>query len=233
MRSHRIRNLPKIAKYAVLAMLLADGAGIYLAHHRINQVPALSLAAIEDADFAMAAPGLGDAAGGLQQSSSQVDASDRVAARPFEALPPMLAFKPIEPEIIDEVTPALRVAEAAARGTFVPGVRIAAIRPIRKHSRLFTTAFARDIDGPARAASNEPDVDFAQVRAAREAAQQSGAAYGESVPDVSLPSAETPTPELPAEPVAVQADAAGAPDVPVETAPSAPDASGGGELPAS
>ena len=176
MRARRVKNLPKVAKYAVLAMLLADGVGIYIAHNAINRSPASSSAALEETAFALAETSRDYSSDGLTSSGAS-DLEAAPAARPFEALPPMVVFKPIMPEVIDEVTPALRVAEAAERGAFVHPLRIAAIRPIRKQSRLFTTAFARDIDGPAQADSSLPDIDFGQVHAAREALQPSGAAY--------------------------------------------------------
>ena len=229
MRARRVKNLPKIAKYAVWAMLLADGVGVYIAHNAINRAPASSSAASEETVFALAEPGREYSSHGLTSSGAS-DLEAAPATRPFEALPPMVVFKPIMPEIIDEVTPALRVAEAAERGAFVRPLRIAAMRPIGKPDRLFSAAFARDIDGPAQADSSLPDVDFGLVRAEREALQPSSAAYGERLPDVSLSSAETSALELPAEPVAVQAEAA---DAPVETVPAALDAGAETELPAS
>lgn len=234
MRTCRTKNLPRIAKYAIAAMLVADGAGIYLAHNRLNVVPP-TMAEIEAPAIAAATPGQDNASGGLQAPYSDGGgvAAAAPAVRPFNVLPPMIAYKPIELAAIDVVTPALRVAEAeaaaaAVRRAYVPRARIAALRPVRSESRVFSTAFARDIDGAAQADSTLPDVDFAQVRAVREAVQPSAAAYGESVPEVSL-SSEMPSPELPAAPVAVQSDKA---DAPVNSVP-APEFGGEGELPAS
>ena len=240
MRVRRVKNLPKIAKYAVLTMLLADGVGIYLAHNQINRAPPASLTAIDEPAVAVAEPGLGDAAGGLQSSypGGGRDLAAAPAALPYEPLPPMAVLKPIKPEMIDEVTPALRVAEAAERRALVPNFRIAAIRPIRKQSRLFSTAFARDIANPAQADSSLPEVDFGRVRAARETLQHSDAAYGQSQPDVSQSAADpvdTVASQLPADPVTAQTGNADAPIAPVDPALAAPapDAGGESELPAS
>lgn len=158
-RGHLVADLSKWAKFGVLAIVVADVAGVFLVQHRLNQpvphVPSLS----DDTPIAMT-----DAASALPKDALSSDmlardvlardnaqASDAVATRSLpvvsraDTLP---APMPIEPLALDtpQASPkVVRAMQAALRAPVIPTVRIAELHAVRKANRTFTTAFTSDI----------------------------------------------------------------------------------------
>lgn len=229
MINRRIGKMPPWAKYAIVAMFLADGVGIYLAHNRINR-PVLTDQA-EQPELAMADPAqkYGDDGLLLARPLPEVAFAAVSPPRPVQTLPTMLSLKPLDLPANDDVLAAARIEQRADRAAETPVVRVATVRQSRRQARLFTKAFARELASPALVESSAPDADFAQVRAARDLAGQNGGAYDDNLPERPLSSVqqiETPAQEQAAEPVSNA-------DAPVAPAEAAPAASEEGELPPS
>lgn len=186
--------LTKWAKYGVLAMIVADAIGIMVVHNRLTQPVANVPSLADDMPIAMAETPLTLPKDVLPQDALAKDAlatenlqvTDTVAQMDIQSLPavsridPMPAPMAIEPLAIDTPQASPRVARqmrAALRAPVIPTVRIAELRPVRKSTRTFTTAFTNDISNSTRVGGAEADVDYSMVRAARDSAQQSGVAY--------------------------------------------------------
>lgn len=221
----RKMKIPPWAKYAVAAMLLADGAGIYLAHDRINQ-PVVDGG--EEAVLALADPQQGDAGdlAGLARSNRELALAPPPLPRPAEAPRAPLPLRPLELVSLDDVLSAARIEQRADRVAEIAVAPVAVRRSSQRQARLFTRAFARPVGSEAQVGSTIPDVDFAQVCTARDAAEQSAVSYSESQADVSpLPQPELSVAEPAAEPFAAQT---GSDEAPAEPAPVA---GGESELP--
>ncbi len=181
--------LSKWAKYGVLAMIAADAVGIMVVHNRLNQpvanVPSLS----DDMPLAVVETPLPlpkDAITSVASANDNLQVTDTVAQMDIQSLPavsridPLPAPMTVEPLALEMPKASPRVArqmQAALRAPVIPTVRIAELRPTRKSTRTFTTAFTNDIAVAPQVAGTEADVDFSRVRAARESAQQSGETY--------------------------------------------------------
>jgi hypothetical protein len=181
--------LTKWAKYGVLAMIVADAVGIMVVHNRLTQPVANVPSLADDMPIAMAETPLILAKDALPKdtpATENLQVTDTVAQMDIPSMPavsridPLPAPMAIEPLAIDTPQASPRVArqmQAALRAPVIPTVRIAELRPVRKSTRNFTTAFTNDISSTTRVSNAEADVDYSMVRAARDSAQQSGVAY--------------------------------------------------------
>ena len=236
----RHKELPKFAKYGILAMLLADGAGIYIAHNKINQLPVGASTEMEDS-FALVEPTrvYGEDRLSLPQPSAGTNVGAVPDVRPLQAYPSILDLKPIVPELASDLLEQPRDTAVAERAPIVPTVRIAALRPIKRQARIFSTAFARDIlapamDPPAQSASLLPDISLAKLPVENDPVQPAGSTFdGDQIDAPQSPSSPVEVP--------VQAEAtapagnAEAMSSDVNSQPALPASSGSGadELPSS
>ena len=197
-RGQWVSVLSKWAKYGVLAMIAADAVGIMVVHNRLNQpaanVPSLS----DDMPLAVAETPLALPKDALPRdvlAKDNLQVTNTVAQMDIQSLPavsridPLPAPMTVEPLALDTPQASPRVArqmQAALRAPVIPTVRIAELRPNRKATRTFSSAFTNDISVSSQVSSTEADVDFSRVREARELVQQSGEAYDATRLDPSL-----------------------------------------------
>lgn len=192
--------LAKWAKIGVLAMIIADAAAIVVVNHRLQQpavnVPSLAddrpIAMIDSASIpSRDALPREDLATNVfaRDDRANLDVTETVAQMDLQPLPAALRMDPlpapmkIEPLALDTPQASPKVAQqmrAALRAPTIPTVRIAQLRSPRKTNREFSSAFSRDISVSPQETGTIADVDFAQVRAARDASQQSGIAYAQT-----------------------------------------------------
>jgi hypothetical protein len=228
----RRRELPKLAKIAIVAMLLADGAGIYLAHNKLNRAPTELTAGVSE-DFVLAKPVTLTpvAPPAALQPGPVALAAALPLERPAQAYPGILDLRPIQPELtsaIIERASEVRVAEAAPT---LPSVRLSAARPAKRQSRAFNSAFAHDLATPSQSIGFLPDISLAKLPVESDTVLPAGAASNPGQMDA-VPAASDPVGsaviEAPATPAA---DAAASADAP-STAPVSA-SSNEGELPPS
>ena len=256
-RGHWVSVLAKWAKYGVLAMIVADAVGIMVVNHRLHQ-PAVTVPSLAD-DMPVA---MTDTVSAMpkdvlprdvlaKDNRASVNVSDTVAQMDLQPLPAVARMDPlpapmkIEPLALDTPQASPKVArqmQAALRAPVIPTVRIAELHSSHKANREFSSAFSRDISVSTQASGTNADVDFAQVRVAREASQQSGTAYSQTGgqigadPQVSLDAPTqsqdaVPSPTFGGDSKAQQLEL----PLPQAPAPVAPEASApaSGEIPAS
>jgi hypothetical protein len=235
MMDRRKSKLAKWAKYGVLAIVVADGLGIYLAHHRLSQPLASGQAVVEEPVVALADPVLAPASGAVQAvpALASNDVSALPAASRFEAIP---ALMPMKIETIEEVTSP----KMAARAPQVPTVSMAETRPTRNARRSFSSAFSRDVYAPSHISADYSSQSYVRSPVATDVVPQFGAVSDQGSLDAPATRAENPEAVAPPQGSDVGPDLSARPDVPAQTtdsqpAPSAPAANDApaSELPAS
>jgi hypothetical protein len=171
--------LSKWAKYGVLAMVIADAAGILIVHNRLNR-PAVSVPSIsEDVPMAMndtasplpkdAALVIGDMAT-IALTKDNLQANGAVAQNNFQALPavsrmdPMPAPMRIEPLTLEAPQASRKVAremQMALRAPVIQKVRIAELYQTHNAKRTFSSAFSNDIGSSSLIRDQSPTAGFA------------------------------------------------------------------------
>ena len=219
MSNEREAQRPRWGRYLVLAMVVADCLGIYVAQMRLNQpwaeppkepsgdafaerdvVPAaVPVTAVPQPNFAMAEP----------PPAATPRGPDIVAELP--------AFMPLPP-VAKEAPAVVPTVEVATPKPVFRSNRVAKLERTRMASSRFVSAFATDIVGPGSLESASPGaIPEAVQSGAPEAGSETGAAEAPLQDQV-----EAPAPVVPE---------VAAPDVDAELP--AADSSAGAELPAS
>ena len=185
-------GLSKWAKIGVLAMIAADAIGILVVHNRLNQ-PLLNAPSLaDDMPVAMAETPLPlpkDAIAGIDSDKdlssgdnlqvAQMDIQALPAVSRIDPLPAPMAIEPLELDTPQASPRVARAMQAALRAPVIPSVRIAELRPARKTTRTFTTAFANDISTATRSSRRQvPSADFAASSAAMGAVDMSATPDG-------------------------------------------------------
>lgn len=227
----RRRGLPKLAKIAIVAMLLADAAGLYLAHNKINRARAELTAGVSE-EFVLAKPMSATPAiapVALQPAPVALAAAAAIE-RPVD-YPAIITLQPIKVELTSTMIERAAEARLAERAPTVPSVRLAAARPAKRQSHSFNAAFGREMQTHVPSVTFAPDMSLAKLAAESEPVLPAGAAYNADQMDA-VPAASDPVATAAIEaPTAPAADTAVTPEAP-STAP-APSSSPAGELPPS
>ena len=232
-------------------MIAADAVGIMVVHNRLNQPVANVPSLADDMPLAVTEIPLALPKDALPKdvlAKDNLQVTDTVAQMDIQSLPavsridPLPAPMTVEPLALDTPQASPRVAramQAALRAPVIPTVRIAELRPNRKSTRTFSSAFTSDISVSTQVSAADADVDYARVRVARESAQQSGEAYDATRLDPSsstTDSIEAPVDAQSAVPVPEFGGTSEAQQLQLDLpAPAAPEAStsSAGEIPAS
>jgi hypothetical protein len=248
--------LSKWAKYGVLAMVVADAAGILIVHNRLNR-PAVSVPSIsENAPMAMndtstALPK--DAAlfnGEIPMIALPKDsqrATGAVALNDYQELPavsrmdPMPAPMRVEPLVLETPIASPKVAremQMALRAPIIPKVRIAELNSTRKANRTFSSAFSSDISASTQIRNQAPSAGFAATSGENGAADLTASVDGRN--GANALSSETENTAVPVQAVVPVPEFGSASEVPQpqidpQPAPAAPEANApsAGEIPAS
>jgi hypothetical protein len=221
----------KWGRYLVLAIALADGAGIYFANQRLTQPwsEPEGQASGELVAQAVEAPVAGD---GRMPLLAKADTSASASSKPY-AIGELPALMPLRPVVIEHLPAFDPAVEMAFRTPTFERPRIARLQPSRTASRRFVSAFATDIAGPAsdEMATSLPGSDGAATEAAlagpAESMETAGAIEAPDVESLAQPEAPAAGTADIIAPVAPDTDAQPSAGLPVSGADA------GAELPAS
>ncbi len=168
MRDMWVSRRPRLAVLLVLGLAVADGAGIYFAHNKLNRPWDTSPGIYAEAPVAAAGTGPVVTAEGPPKPPVLAfnDIAAPKSAPVYEPLRPVPEFRPVEIDMsqydLSQYDRADRsTAKPAARETLIPAVRIAVLRPARHKMDAFASAFASDISRAAPGRLELPEVSFA------------------------------------------------------------------------
>ena len=206
----RRRELPKMAKIAIVAMLVADGAGVYLAHNKLSRPPVELTAGVSE-EFVLAKPmaPIQAITPVAEQPAPVALAAAASIERPVD-YPAIITLQPIKVELTSTMIERSTEARLAERAPTVPSVRLASARPAKRQARSFNAAFGGEMQTRIPTVGFTPDLSLAKLPSESDPVMPAGAqGTSDATPTATDPVATAliETPSAPAADIAVTPEA--------------------------